>query len=230
MKIIGIVGGIASGKTSAAQIFEQSGAVVLSADEIGHRVLQEAGIRQAAVERWGSEILDSSGKIDRKRLATIVFQDEEDLVFLEKLTHQRIRDQISIALKNLAQNHTAAVILDGSTDETFSWLHSNSNLFPHARFFKQLHGGPALGRNNGVENSKGDVIVFIESSLENREKRAADRGWTPEELARRESRQLSLQKKRASTSYTIHNDGSTDELEEEICRVWDSLQGKEMGN
>ena len=200
MKIIGIVGGIASGKTSAAQIFEQSGAVVLSADEIGHRVLQEAGIRQAAVERWGSEILDSSGKIDRKRLATIVFQDEEDLVFLEKLTHQRIRDQISVALQNLAQNHTAAVILDAPLLLEAGW------------------------------ESLCDVIVFIESSLENREKRAADRGWTPEELARRESRQLSLQKKRASTSYTIHNDGSTDELEEEICRVWDSLQGKEMGN
>jgi len=200
MKIIGIVGGIASGKTSAAQIFEQSGAVVLSADEIGHRVLQEAGIRQAAVERWGSKILDSSGKIDRKRLATIVFQDEEDLVFLEKLTHQRIRDQISVALQNLAQNHTAAVILDAPLLLEAGW------------------------------ESLCDVIVFIESSLENREKRAADRGWTPEELARRESRQLSLQKKRASTSYTIHNDGSTDELEEEICRVWDSLQGKEMGN
>ena len=91
---------------------EQSGAVVLNADEIGHRVLQEAGIRQAAVEHWGSEILDSSGQIDRRRLAAIVFQSEEDLVFLEKLTHQRIRDQISVALQNLAQNHTATVILD----------------------------------------------------------------------------------------------------------------------
>ena len=200
MKIVGIVGGIASGKTSAAQIFEQSGAVVLNADEIGHRVLQEAEIRQAAVERWGSEILDSSGQIDRKRLAVIVFQSEEDLVFLEKLTHQRIREQISVALQNLSQNHTATVILDAPLLLEAGW------------------------------ESLCEAIVFIESSLENREKRAADRGWTPEELARRESRQLSLQKKRASTSYTIHNDGSTAELREEICRVWDSLQGKEMGN
>ena len=186
--------------TLIPQIFEQSGAVVLSADEIGHRVLQEAGIRQAAVERWGSKILDSSGKIDRKRLATIVFQNEEDLVFLEKLTHQRIRDQISVELQHLAQNHTATVILDAPLLLEAGW------------------------------ESLCDVIVFIESSLENREKRAADRGWTPEELARRESRQLSLQKKRASTSHTIHNDGSTAELREEICRVWDSLQGEEMGN
>ena len=200
MKIIGIVGGIASGKTSAAQIFEQFGAVVLSADEIGHRVLQEAGIRQTAAKRWGSKILDSSGQIDRKHLAAIVFENEEDLVFLEKLTHERIRNQISVALQHLARNHTAFVILDAPLLLEAGW------------------------------ESLCDVIVFIESSLENRKKRAAERGWTPEEIARRESRQLSLQKKRASTSYTIHNDGSTDELEEEIFRVWDSLQGKEMGN
>jgi len=200
MKIIGIVGGIASGKTSAAQSFEQSGAVVLSADEIGHRVLQEAEIRQTAVERWGSKILDSSGQIDRKHLAAIVFENEEDLIFLEKLTHERIRNQISVALQQLAQNHTAIVILDAPLLLEAGWA-------------------PLC-----------DAIVFIESSLENREKRAAERGWTPEELARRESRQLSLQKKRASTSYTIHNDGTTAELQEEICRVWDSLQGEEMGN
>ena len=200
MKIIGIVGGIASGKTSAAQIFEQLGAVVLSADEIGHRVLQEAGIRQTAVKRWGSKILDSSGQIDRKHLAAIVFENEEDLVFLEKLTHERIRNQISVALQHLAQNHTAFVILDAPLLLEAGWA-------------------PLC-----------DVIVFIESSPENREKRAAERGWTPEELARRESRQLSLQKKRASTSYTIHNNGTTAELQEEICRAWDSLQGEEMGN
>ena len=54
---------------------------------------------------------------------------------------------------------------DGSTDGTRSWLKENSKKFPHLHLIEQDHSGPAAGRNLGVQNSKGDVIVFIDSDL-----------------------------------------------------------------
>ncbi len=57
------------------------------------------------------------------------------------------------------------IVDDGSTDGTINWLENNIETFPHLRLFEQSHGGPALGRNLGVDNSNGDLIVFIDSDL-----------------------------------------------------------------
>jgi len=54
---------------------------------------------------------------------------------------------------------------DGSTDETVAWLRAEAAAFPHVRLIQQDHGGPAQGRNRGVENARGEVIVFIDSDL-----------------------------------------------------------------
>ena len=57
------------------------------------------------------------------------------------------------------------VVDDGSTDGTVDWLRNHISSYPHLRLFEQSHGGPAMGRNFGVEKSKGDLIVFIDSDL-----------------------------------------------------------------
>ena len=63
------------------------------------------------------------------------------------------------------ERYEVVVVDDGSTDGTPTWLHQNTNRFAHVRLIEQVHGGPAEGRNRGVEHARGDVIVFIDSDL-----------------------------------------------------------------
>ncbi|MFM2080282.1 MAG: hypothetical protein RLZZ219_964 [Cyanobacteriota bacterium] len=76
---------------------------------------------------------------------------------LQALERQRLAEPLS--------DYEVVVVDDGSTDETVSWLQDHSADFPHLRLILQDHGGPAEGRNRGVDHARGDVIVFIDSDL-----------------------------------------------------------------
>jgi hypothetical protein len=69
------------------------------------------------------------------------------------------------ALEAPVDRFEVVVVDDGSSDDTVPWLQAHGHLFPHVRLFCQEHGGPAQGRNRGVEEAWGDVIVFIDSDL-----------------------------------------------------------------
>ena len=73
MLILGLVGGIASGKSLVAECLRDLGAVVLDADRAGHAVLREPDVVAALVSRWGNSILDPAGQISRRAVAKIVF-------------------------------------------------------------------------------------------------------------------------------------------------------------
>ena len=94
MKILGILGGVASGKSTVARQFAQLGAAVLDADRAGHEVLRLPEIEAAARRRWGEEAFGPDGRIDRQRLACIVFapgpKGRREREFLEQLTHPEI--------------------------------------------------------------------------------------------------------------------------------------------
>jgi len=76
---------------------------------------------------------------------------------LDSLENQFLIDEI--------HDYEVVIVDDGSTDGTIEWLENNIEIFPHLRLFEQSHGGPALGRNLGVDNSNGEIIVFIDSDL-----------------------------------------------------------------
>ena len=69
------------------------------------------------------------------------------------------------SIKSPSFEYEVIVVDDGSTDGTSEWLHKNKDLLPHVILIEQKHGGPAIGRNKGVNKSKGEVIVFIDSDL-----------------------------------------------------------------
>ncbi|MBR1743983.1 MAG: dephospho-CoA kinase, partial [Lachnospiraceae bacterium] len=92
MYIIGLTGGVGSGKTEAAKLLQElSGAELLLADELGHLVMKKGtGCYEKIVERFGNEILAVDGEIDRKHLSELVFHDSEKLQALNDIVHPAV--------------------------------------------------------------------------------------------------------------------------------------------
>lgn len=96
-----------------------------------------------------------------RMFASVVIPTYNRRPILEKCLNALEQQQAS----PLLQGYEVVVVDDGSTDGTPDWLRDNSHRFPHVRLVEQAHGGPAEGRNRGVDQARGDVIVFIDSDL-----------------------------------------------------------------
>src|SRR3989304_5815196 len=93
MYVIGLTGGIGSGKSTVAQMLERKGAKLLSADAVGHEVYEPGRPAfQEIVDAFGRDIVGADGKIDRKALGPIVFGDPEQLRRLNAITHPRMKE------------------------------------------------------------------------------------------------------------------------------------------
>src|SRR5438132_14343502 len=101
MMILGIVGGIGSGKSLVADELVQMGGTLIAADKLGHEALRQADIKDKVIERWGRELLDEKGEIQRRVLGRIVFADAKELRALEALVFpyigKRIQEEIAKA-------------------------------------------------------------------------------------------------------------------------------------
>lgn len=198
MKVIGIVGGVASGKSLVAEQLQRLGAVILEADRVGHAVLREPEIIRALRERWGDSVVDQDGQINRAAVAQIVFAPPprgiEQLAFLEQLTHPRIGTRLQARLQELAQDReTCVVVLDAAVLLKAGW----------DRFC--------------------DKILFVEASRAQRVERARQRGWSEAEFAAREAAQEALEEKRNRADVVIDNSGSPTETWRQVEALWRSL-------
>lgn len=107
--IIGITGGIATGKTLVAAFLEENGAEIIDADIISREILLPPSfILPQIVKEWGSEILEPTGQLNRKKLADIVFKDRRELEKLNKLTHPEI---IKIIKSRILASKNSVVVL-----------------------------------------------------------------------------------------------------------------------
>lgn len=95
MPFVVITGGIGAGKSSVLDVFENLGFLVLDADLVVHRIYETDGaFAQQVLERWGNRVVDNQGKINRKRIADFVFSSPEELAWLNRLLHERVREEI----------------------------------------------------------------------------------------------------------------------------------------
>jgi dephospho-CoA kinase len=193
--VVGLIGGIGSGKSQVAAAFARHGARVVSGDGLAHAALRQPAIRDAIVRRWGPGVLDEQGEINRRRLAALVFADPEERKTLEALVHpwicERIGAEVSAAR---ADPHVALVVLDAAIMLEAGWA--------------------------GVC----DRLVYIDAPREVRLRRVAgQRGWTPEEVEARESAQLPLTEKAARADHVLDNSASLEHLDKQVTdllRLW----------
>ncbi|MBA7672803.1 Dephospho-CoA kinase [subsurface metagenome] len=111
--IIGILGGVGSGKSTVADEFAKLGCKVIDADKIAHELLDKKNVQDKIVALFGKNILDSSGKIDRKKLADVVFADADKLSSLNKIVHPFVLGRAEELIKRYnRQNQVKAIVLD----------------------------------------------------------------------------------------------------------------------
>ena len=108
-EIIGLLGGIGSGKSSVARLFAALGARVIDADALAHEALDDRDIRAAVRARWGPEVFGADGRVDRRALGRRVFADRRELARLTRLIHPRVRSRAQALLKRWAGR---TVVLD----------------------------------------------------------------------------------------------------------------------
>jgi dephospho-CoA kinase len=180
MTVLGLTGGIASGKSYVAALLAERGAVVLDADRHAHGVLAEPGVLEVLTERWGRSVLAEDGSLRRSEVARRVFGDSPEATaerrFLEGVVHPRVRERLRAELEIAEAAGTAVAVLDIPLLIEAGWA------------------------------DECDAILFIDTPLEERRRRAAARGWSPDELARREAAQVPLETKRLRADFIVPGD------------------------
>lgn len=195
--VIGIVGGIGSGKSEVARVLARLGCVVTDSDALAREIIQRPQVRDELVLWWGSRVLDAHGQVDRARVAEIVFADAAERSRLEGLIHPLIHAERARVIARAARDvpPPAAVVVDA----------------------------PLLFEA-GVDREC-DAVVFVDTPIEKRLERVRERGWDEEELHRRERSQMPLEEKRRRSGYVVNNDGGLADLEEAVRRVLRQILG-----
>jgi dephospho-CoA kinase len=196
MKTIGLIGGVASGKSRVARILADLGAGVLDADRTGHAILAEdADVQGALRQRWGNAVIAADGSVDRaavgKRVFAINSQGEEDRLFLEGLVHPCIRRRLEAERDRFVAEDRAAIVLDAPLLLEAGW-------------------GKTLC----------DVVLFVDAPVEIRLARARQRGWSEADFTRREAAQWPVEEKRRHADFVIKNEGSEAELRQAVDQFW----------
>jgi dephospho-CoA kinase len=108
-RFIGLTGGIGAGKSEALAAFRRLGAATLSTDRVTHDLLDDDQVRKALVERWGEDVAPG-GSVDRDRVGEIVFEDREELAWLESVLHPRVGAHVLEWRQNLGPEVEVAVV------------------------------------------------------------------------------------------------------------------------
>jgi dephospho-CoA kinase len=197
LKKIAITGGIASGKTSVCRILETHGACTLNSDQIIHHLLSEdPSCINETVKLLGSEIL-TDGKVDRKKVAEIVFNDDEKLEALEKILHPKLFVEI---------------------DREYNRIKDDKK----CKFFAvEMPLIQEIGRENVF-----DAIVAIQAPEEKARNRYVEEGFPAEMYEKRMKRQWDVKKKAINADYVIINDGTIKELENNILEMMKEISSQ----
>jgi dephospho-CoA kinase len=197
VRVIGLTGGIGTGKSAVSAILRDLGVTVIDADQ-GTRAVQAPGTPglRRLVEAFGPEILTPEGALDRARLGSIVFADAEARRRLNALVHPLVREWMADRVSEAAERGEEAVVLDI----------------------------PLLFETRGPEGM--DAVILVYSPPELQLRRLVERRGMDERSAReRIAAQMPIEEKRLLASHVIDNTSSLADLRREVERTWADLMG-----
>lgn len=198
MKIIGITGGIGSGKTEVAKVFKKLGAKIISGDKIGKEVVEKnRSVLSKLLKEFGEEILSSNKKLNRRKLGEIAFSSVENRDKLNKIVHPYLLSDLKKQIREYRKRGPGIVIIDAAL--IIEW---------------------------GLQKEL-DYLILVESNLKNRLKRMKEySGYSQKEALNRIKAQIDYKTKRRYADYIIRNDKDLRELNRKVVYLWEKLISK----
>jgi dephospho-CoA kinase len=194
MLLVGLTGGIGSGKSTVSRMLEERGAVVLDADAFARAavVAGSPGLR-SVVERFGRDVVTAEGELDRAKLASIVFANPAALADLEAIVHPEVRRMIADGIQENLDRDRVVVLVNPLLIE--------------------------MGTHRDC-----DVVVVVSTSPETQIARSVARGMTEQDVRSRMAAQLPLEERARTADVLIDNEGTIDDLEREVDVLWRQLR------
>jgi dephospho-CoA kinase len=191
MHVLGLTGGIGSGKSMVAQMFAELGAVVIDADQLAREVVEPGQpALQEIASTFGPDVLLPDGRVDRPKLASIIFSDPAERAKLDAITHPRIHERMEAQIK-ARRSGPGVLIVD------IPLLYENE-------------------RTNMVETV---IVVWVDAQTQLQRTRQRD-GISAEAARQRITAQMPLDAKRARADHVIDNRGSRDETQRQVEAIY----------
>jgi len=194
-KVIGLTGGIGSGKSTVSQFLAELGAVILDADKVGHEAFKpNTKAWHEVIATFGRQIITPSGEVDRKKLGEIVFSNPESLSRLNQIMHPKMYDMMKAQIEGYRQQGVAVVVLEAAILIEANWTSLADEVW---------------------------VTVAPEDKVLKRLKE--QRGLDEEQTLARIRSQLSAEERAQHADVIINNEGDLDEVKAKVKELWARL-------
>lgn len=196
MKIIGLTGGIGSGKTTVAQMITKLGYPVVCADKLAHDAISIGSpAYKLVIERFGKEILATDKSIDRKKLGEIVFKDDAKRLHLNNIIHPVVIQKLQTSIQQSKNSNKNVLILD-----------------------------VPLLYEEGLDTLCHQVIVVYATEEQMIERVMKRSNLSKDEIQDRIRSQLTIDSKKSRAHYVVHNTGDLAQTESEIQEIFQSIE------
>lgn len=197
MKVIGVTGGLGTGKSTVARMFGDLGAVVLNADEIVHGLMEPGtGVYRKIRARFGEGVLAPGGRIDRRKLGKRVFSGHRGLLDgLTRIVHPAVRKRIRVCLRQIRRTRPKAVVVLDI---------------------------PLLIESGSAYRTDALVVVRASSAAAARRLKARS-GWSEAEVKRRSAFQMPLREKERKADFVVNNAGSKSATRRQVVGIWKKI-------
>lgn len=194
--VVGLTGGIASGKSTVGSMFERAGALLIDADKIARQVVEPGQPAWQAIRvQFGNEVLRPDGTLDRQRLGDIVFKQDRLRRQLEAIVHPHVRDQINLEIRRLGRSRPGSVV---------------------------ILDVPLL-LETGMEEGLAEVIVVYAPQAVQRRRLMQRDGFSASEAQARIDAQMPMEEKRRRATRVIDNSGTREDTHRQTLAIYHEL-------